>query len=122
MEEYVNKRFIDVTDITDQSKKIFYEFKSVADVLPTHFNEQFIKDLSRRDVNSLDQIKWIFNGAKKPIGKDGKAFKETMEKAIDNLPITDDLAKKILDNPDATKAILKNELKSKFNNIFKLSN
>ncbi|MBN3661751.1 MAG: hypothetical protein FQY80_01510, partial [Ornithobacterium rhinotracheale] len=70
------------------------------DVPPGKFAEQFIKDLSRRDVNSLDQIKWIFNGAKKPIGKDGKAFKETMEKAIDNLPITDDLAKKILDNPD----------------------
>ncbi|MGQ1945209.1 hypothetical protein [Ornithobacterium rhinotracheale] len=80
MEEYVNKRFIDVTDITDQSKKIFYEFKSVADVLPTHFNEQFIKDLSRRDVNSLDQIKWIFDGQKAPAN-----FKEKMIKALEDL-------------------------------------
>ncbi|UOH78892.1 hypothetical protein MT996_05335 [Ornithobacterium rhinotracheale] len=66
------------------------------DIPPGKFAEQFIKDLSRRDVNSLDQIKWIFNGAKKPIGKDGKVFKETMEKAIDNLPITDDLTRKKL--------------------------
>ncbi len=50
---------------------------------PTKFKEQFMKDLSNDDITSLDQIKWIFNGAKKPIGKDGKAFKETMEKAID---------------------------------------
>ncbi|MCK0202552.1 hypothetical protein MWN41_05910 [Ornithobacterium rhinotracheale] len=35
---------------------------ALEDVPPGKFAEQFIKDLSRRDVNSLDQIKWIFDG------------------------------------------------------------
>ncbi|MRJ10486.1 hypothetical protein EDL98_05250 [Ornithobacterium rhinotracheale] len=80
-----------------------------------------MKDLT--NANSLDQIKWIFNGAKKPIGKDGKAFKETMEKAIDKLPLkdgtpmTDDLVKKfgVKDSDE-----LKNLIESKFGDIFKL--
>ena len=118
-EEYINSelggRFVDVTDISNQSKKIFYEFKSVAEVPPGHFSEQFMKDLT--NANSLDQIKWMFNGAKNPPN-----FRTNMLNAIDNLPLTDNLAKKLLDNPNATKAILKNELKSKFDNIFKLSN
>ena len=87
----------------------------MAEVPPGHFAEQFMKDLT--NANSLDQIKWMFNGAKNPPN-----FRTNMLNAIDNLPLTDNLAKKLLDNPNATKAILKNELKSKFDNIFKLSN
>ncbi len=119
-EEYISNdlggRFIDVTDVTSQTKKIFYEFKSVKSVPSGHFNEQFMKDLT--NANSLDQIKWIFNGAKNPPN-----FKENMIKAIDNLPLTDDLATKFLkgiDNP--TPKMLKKHLKDNFDNIFKLAN
>lgn len=57
-------RFIDVTDETFSFNKIFYEFKSVKEVPPNGFVKQFINDLSRREVQSLEQIKWIFNGKK----------------------------------------------------------
>ncbi|MGV4460299.1 hypothetical protein ACQ1Q5_02065 [Ornithobacterium rhinotracheale] len=50
------------------------------DVPPGKFAEQFIKDLSRRDVNSLAQIKWIFDGQKAPAN-----FKEKMIKALEDL-------------------------------------
>ncbi len=56
-------RRIDVVDeTTDQF--IFYEFKSVKNIPPVNFYEQFGKDLMLEDVTSLDQIKWIFDGRK----------------------------------------------------------
>ncbi|BAP31037.1 uncharacterized protein CHSO_2000 [Chryseobacterium sp. StRB126] len=117
-EEYISNdlggRFVDVTDISNQSKKIFYEFKSVSNVPPGHFAEQFMKDLT--NASSLDQIKWIFNGAKNPPN-----FRTNMINAIDNLPLTDDLAAKFLrgiDNP--TSKMLKKHLKDNFDNIFTL--
>lgn len=82
-------RYFDVADISDANKILFYEFKSVAKVPPAHFAEQFLKDLSNKDVTSLDQIKWIFDGKKNPAN-----FKANMKKAIENLPLTDDLTKK----------------------------
>lgn len=42
-------------------------------VPPTQFTEQFIKDLARKDVENLSQIKWIFNGSKNPAN-----FKQSM--------------------------------------------
>jgi len=60
--------------------------------------------------------KWMFNGAKNP-----PDFKQNMKKAIDNLPLTDDMAKKFLkdvENPTASK--LKKYLKEDFDEIFKL--
>ena len=69
------------------------------------------------NANSLDQVKWIFNGAKNP-----PDFRTNMMDAIDNLPLTDNLAKKLLDNPNATKALLKNQLKTDFDEIFKFIN
>ncbi|OWP73934.1 hypothetical protein [Flavobacterium oreochromis] len=74
-----------------------------------------MKDLT--NANTLDQIKWIFNGSKNPPN-----FTINMKNAIDNLPLTDNLAKKLLDNPNATKALLKNQLKTDFDEIFKLIN
>ena len=56
-------RRIDVVDeTTDQF--IFYEFKSVKNIPPVNFYEQFGKDLMLDDVTSLDQLKWIFDGRK----------------------------------------------------------
>ena len=40
------------------------EFKSVKDVPPANFLEQFGKDLKNTDVSDLSQIKWIFDGKK----------------------------------------------------------
>ncbi len=56
-------RRIDVEEIIGKTK-IFYEFKSVKDIPPVNFYEQFGKDLMLDDVTSLDQIKWIFDGRK----------------------------------------------------------
>ncbi len=111
----IGGRFIDLTDISNDSKKIFFEFKSVSSVPPGHFSEQFIKDLT--NANSLDQVKWIFNGAKNP-----PDFRTNMINAIDNLPLTDNLAKKFLGRNNATIDDLKDLLESKFNEIFILSN
>lgn len=75
-----------------------------------------MKDLT--NANSLDQIKWIFNGSKNP-----PDFKKNMLEAIDKLPLkdgtslTDDLVKKFgVRNSDE----LKNLIESKFENIFEL--
>ena len=40
------------------------EFKSVKDVPPANFLEQFSKDLKNSEVSDLSQIKWIFDGKK----------------------------------------------------------
>ena len=106
-------RFIDVTDETIVRSKVFYEFKSVKTVPPKDFTEQFMKDLSNAD--NLSQIKWIFNGSKNPVD-----FKKNMLEAIDKLPLTENLAKKILrtvDNP--TSKDLKKHLIKNFEVIFK---
>ncbi|MRI63606.1 hypothetical protein EDM00_06335 [Ornithobacterium rhinotracheale] len=74
-----------------------------------------MKDLT--NANSLDQIKWIFDGAKKTIGKDGKAFKETMEKAIENLKIDKKITQKFgKKSPDE----LKDMILDNFEKIFDL--
>jgi len=111
-------RYIDVLDNSISSRKVYYEFKSVSVVPPSEFVEQFMKDLG--NATSLDQIKWVFNNAKNPLGSSGKTFKEAMQTAIDNLPLTDDLAKKILNNNKAKAYDLHDLIESKFNDIFKL--
>ena len=105
-------RFIDVTDETFSFNKIFYEFKSVKTVPPKDFAEQFMKDLSNAD--NLSQIKWIFNGSKNPVD-----FKKNMLEAIDKLPLTDDLGKKLL-GKNSNKEFLKLRIKKDFDEIFNL--
>ena len=105
-------RFIDVTDETIVRSKVFYEFKSVKTVPPKDFTEQFMKDLSNAD--NLSQIKWIFNGSKNPVD-----FKKNMLEAIDKLPLTEDLARKFLQNVrKPNKQKLLEELNSNFEKIF----
>ncbi|MBF04722.1 MAG: hypothetical protein CMP76_15675 [Flavobacterium sp.] len=75
-----------------------------------------MKDLT--NANSLDQVKWIFNGAKNP-----PDFRTNMINAIDNLPITDALARKLIpNNPIANANDLKDLLETDFDKIFKLVN
>ncbi|WP_335966824.1 fibronectin type III domain-containing protein [Galbibacter sp. PAP.153] len=109
-----NIRRVDVIDLSDVDNFIFYEFKSVKDVPPGHFKEQFIKDLEI--AKNLDQIKWLFDGRKAPPN-----FKENMLKAIDELPLTDQLARKFLPgelNPTPMK--LREEIISQLEEIFNL--
>ena len=62
------------------------EFKSVKDVPPANFLEQFDKDLKNTDVSDLSQIKWIFDGKKVPTD-----FKEKMLQEIKKLKLTEDM-------------------------------
>ena len=104
-------RFIDVTDETFSFNKIFYEFKSVKTVPPKDFAEQFMKDLSNAD--NLSQIKWIFNGSKNPVD-----FKKNMLEAIDKLPLTENLAVKLIQEKNINK--LRRYLKDNLEDIFLL--
>jgi hypothetical protein len=104
-------RFIDVIDETFSFNKIFYEFKSVKTVPPKDFAEQFMKDLSNAD--NLSQIKWIFNGSKNPVD-----FKKNMLEAIDKLPLTENLAVKLIQEKNINK--LRRYLKDNLEDIFLL--
>ena len=104
-------RFIDVTDETFSFNKVFYEFKSVKTVPPKDFAEQFMKDLSNAD--NLSQIKWIFNGSKNPVD-----FKKNMLEAIDKLPLTENLAVKLIQEKNINK--LRRYLKDNLEDIFLL--
>lgn len=55
----------------------------------------------------------MFNGVKKPPN-----FRTNMMNAIDELPLTDDLAKKLLKDAEATSEDLKDILKSRNKDIF----
>ncbi|GJM63071.1 hypothetical protein [Persicobacter diffluens] len=118
-EEFTNTelggRYVDVSDVTNDKFKIFYEFKSVSIVPPGHFQIQFMKDLTNS--NSLDQIKWVFNPNKNPSGNGGKQFKEALLEEIEKLPITDELARKFL-GPRANADNLLDLIESQFENIF----
>ena len=104
-------RFVDVTDETFSFNKIFYEFKSVKTVPPKDFAEQFMKDLSNAD--NLSQIKWIFNGNKNPVD-----FRKNMLEAIDKLPLTENLAVKLIQEKNINK--LRRYLKDNLEDIFLL--
>ena len=58
------------------------EFKSVKDVPPANFLEQFGKDLKNTEVSDLSQIKWIFDGKKVT----QQQLTDAIKKAIDELP------------------------------------
>jgi hypothetical protein len=82
-------RYFDVIDKTSPNNWIYYEFKSVSKVPPSNFAKQFMKDLTKAD--NLDQIKWIFDGKKKPTGTGGKGFEDAMKNEIKLLFETKDL-------------------------------
>ena len=85
------------------------EFKSVKDVPPANFLEQFGKNLANSDVSDLSQIKWIFDGKKVPAD-----LKEKMLEKIRKI-VTDDMATKLgKDNKD----VLFEEILTNFDNIF----
>ena len=81
-----------------------------------HFAQQFMNDLLNSDVSDLSQIKWIFYGSKNPAN-----FRQNMLNAIDDLPLTDELANKFLSGVrDPNVAKLRETIKSEFDNVFQL--
>ena len=89
------------------------EFKSVKDVPPANFLEQFGKDLKNSEVSDLSQIKWIFDGKKAPAD-----FKEKMLEEIKKLNIPDDVIRKF---KARHKTELENMITNNFDNIFIIS-
>ena len=89
------------------------EFKSVKDIPPANFLEQFGKDLANSDVSDLSQIKWIFDGKKAPAD-----FKEKMLEEIKKLNIDPNVAEKL---EFKNSQLLMNEIKKQFDNIFIIS-
>ncbi|MGV6861261.1 MAG: hypothetical protein ACWA41_05790 [Putridiphycobacter sp.] len=71
------------------------------------------RDLSNPNVDQLNQIKWIFDGRKTP-----SDFITNIENAIDNLPLTEELALKFTGQDNIS--VFRNYLKSEISNIFKL--
>jgi hypothetical protein len=103
-------RYMNVVDMTDPTKRIYYEVKSVKTVPPTNFNAQFVKGLSESNVTDLGQIQWIFDGAKSP-----ENFYGNLTQAIENMPLTECLALKF-EVGSITELIAL--LISRFDNIF----
>ena len=89
------------------------EFKSVKDIPPANFLEQFGKDLANSEVSDLSQIKWIFDGKKAPAD-----FKEKMLEEIKKLNIDPNVAEKL---EFKNSQLLMNEIKKQFDNIFIIS-
>ena len=89
------------------------EFKSVKDVPPSNFLEQFGKDLKISEISDLSQIKWIFDGKKAPAD-----FKEKMLEEIKKLNIDPNVAEKL---EFKNSQLLMNEIKKQFDNIFIIS-
>ena len=89
------------------------KFKSVKDVPPANFLEQFGKDLKNTEVSDLSQIKWIFDGKKAPAD-----FKEKMLEEIKKLDIDPNVAEKL---EFKNSQLLMNEIEKQFDNIFIIS-
>lgn len=105
-------RTLDVVDATNPRSRIFYEFKSVKNFPPSNFKDQFTKDL--KNAASLDQVKWIFDGAKID---DVAKFKNDMLSAIDRLELTEEMARKLM-MPDSKASDLIELIKSRFSTTF----
>ena len=85
------------------------EFKSVKDVPPANFLEQFGKDLKNTEVSDLSQIKRIFDGKKVT----QQQLTDAIKKTIDEWKVPEDIKRKWL-NPERTEEMFKEELLSIF--------
>lgn len=72
----------------------YFEFKSVQNLPPSNFADQFTKDLNNPNITNLNQLKWMFDKAKY-LKKAGiteanieAKFVEDMKRAIDGLDKT----------------------------------
>lgn len=80
--------------VKDGDTNIFYEFKSVKTLPPQNFLTQIGKDLANKDVSSLSQIRWIFDGRKVTQEELTTAVKKALDEWV--------VPKEVLDNWDYT--------------------
>lgn len=57
------RRIADMVVEYPQGGRVYYEFKSVKNLPPTDFIQQFSKDLARLNAE-MDNLKWVFDGKK----------------------------------------------------------
>ena len=94
----------------EMAKDIFYEFKSVKNIPPEHFFDQFGKDLLNNNVDKLSQLKWIFDGKKVTQTQ----LTEKMKETIENWDIPKEIKEKWI-----KKNLTENVFKKKLIDIFK---
>lgn len=87
-------RRVDLVVPDEELGFVYYEFKSVKVIPPTHFLEQFSKDLANPNVTDLSQLKWVFDGKKVSQGELSIEMKKIIEewnvpKEITDIWITD---------------------------------
>ena len=82
-------RRVDLVVPDEELGFVYYEFKSVKDVPPSHFLEQFSKDLANSKVTDLSQIRWIFDGKKVTNEDLSKAMKKVVDEWYVPKEITD---------------------------------
>ena len=93
---------------------VYYEFKSVANIPPNDFAEQFLKDLEI--AGDLSQIKWYFDGKKL-----SNLDKEVFLKELEKVEIRGELIRKWINDPDyQTKAEFITFVSTNFELIFKI--
>ena len=106
-----------------RENKVFYEFKSVKEVPSNGFVKQFINDLSRREVQSLEQIKWIFDGKKivfLPQDKFIKVLEDSKDILFNNskakILLEKEFGRKFIDSDDLIESLIND--KKWFNKVF----
>ena len=82
-----------VVRMGENSRPVYYEFKSVKNLPPSNFAKQFLKDLEIAD--NLDQIKWYFDGS-----KISRLDKEVFLRELEKVKIDQELINKWLPEED----------------------
>ena len=80
--------------------------KSVQEIPPSNFTNQFGKDLLNQDVNDLSQLKWVFDGKK----VSQEQLTTGMSKTIKEWNIPTEIKDKWIKDDDMTEDIFKNKL------------
>lgn len=105
---------VDVVVDASSTHPCYYEFKSVANIPPQNFAEQFLKDLEI--VGDLSQIKWYFDGK-----KISRLDKEVFLKELERSSISPDLIKKWVGKAEKPlKESLLEFIDEHFDEIFKI--
>ena len=106
-----------IVDVVVDAKSVYpyyYEFKSVTNIPPKNFAEQFLKDLEIAD--DLSQIKWYFDGR-----KISTLNKELFLQELEKVEIKQELIQKWMKDSDyQTKADFITFVSTNFELIFKI--
>ena len=107
-------RIVDVVVDASSTRPCYYEFKSVTNIPPHDFAQQFLKDLEI--ANDLSQIKWYFDGR-----KISTLNKELFLEELEKVEIDDKLISKWTSNlQESTKKSFLEFIDDNFNIIFQI--